>query len=788
MKIFTRISICIVSGLLISCGGGGGSSSTTGGAPSTTLSGTVASGAPVPNATVVITDATGKTLTFTTNSDGAYSNVDISGLTKPLVITASGAVGTQEVSLVSVMPSSEATGNQTANVTTLTTALAGLVNANNSYNAAGILPSAVTATNVNAANQALIAVISPILKDASLSTSTFNPVTSPLTADHLGHDQVLDTVGVAITSSGIVINNKTEPLMESANATNITLTKIGSSGTLPTGTLPIGGALARLEVNIAKCLRNSAGNRVSNPVTDVGGNVSVAFSNISAECKSYVDPLYLHSSYSYGERWGAILNSANYAGTPIKVSVAPLYVVNNTAIYPGSGDAYVVNVNFTDVNGLWYTKVELLTRATIGGVDTFSLFGNQRALDFGVDANFTFIDDQGTPANNRVEGRIKINTTTHRAKLPGQSAAKYYFDSTNKPDPKMICAWVTGPFLQADAAVQADGAPIGGILLKLVDPAVTDSRNYLAIAAKYSTDFDPVNNSGDQKILYDDCIAKSVSPGPTNSTASTFGINSQFTINGYKANSAATWAYANSSGTAVTRSNVGTCVTGNCPRKSNVTFKSVAVTDAEQLAYKNIYGDASRARYRAYLFMDNSYTNSNGALSWANQTAFWNSATVLAGRITGGMPFVSNTSGVYANDVKFRTINPSVIDQYLGATPMTTIASGTALNLAWIVPEGAQGVDSISGASRGLCLSGGSYYILPSVVDSVSKGVSRAALSGVLITGDKWIGSDLLNSNQGSHPVCTNPAVRQVYRELTTKSYDMLNRQIQYVANRTISN
>jgi hypothetical protein len=788
MKTCARIIICITSALLISCGGGGSSSSSTGSASSTTLSGTVASGAPVPNATVVITDADGKTLTFTTDSQGGYSNVDISGLRKPLVITASGAVGTQEVSLVSVMPASESTGNQTANVTTLTTALAGLINSNNSYNAAGVTPSTVTATNVDAANQALVAAIAPVLKDASLSASTFNPITSPLTANHLGHDQVLDTVGIAVTSTGIVLNNKTEPLADSANATNITLTKVGTSGTLPTGTLPFGSALAQLEVNMRNCLKQSASSRATNPVTDVGGNVSVALANISADCKSYIDSRYLHSSYAYGERWGAILNSENYSGTSIKVSVAPLYVVNNPAIYPGSGDAYVVNVNYTDVNGLWYTKVELLTRATIGGVDTFTLFGNQRALDFGVDANFTYIDDQGTPANNRVEGRIRINTTTHRAKLPGQSAAKYYFDSTNKADPKMICAWVTGPFLQADAAAQSDGAPIGGILLKLVDPAVTDSRNYLAIAAKYSTDFDPVNNSGDQKILYDDCIAKSISGGPTNSTASTFGINSQFTINGYKANSAATWAYVNSAGTEVTRSNISTCVTGNCPRKSNVTFKSIAVTDAEQLAYKNIYGDASRARYKAYLFMDNSYTNSNGALSWANQTAFWSSATVVAGRITGGMPFVSNTSGVYANDVKFRTINPSVIAQYLGATPMTTIASGTALSLAWTVPDGAQGVDSISGAARGLCLSGGSYYILPSVVDSVSKGVSRAALSGVLTTGDRWIGSDLLNTNQGSHPVCTNPVVRQVYRELTTKSYDMQNRQIQYVANRTISN
>lgn len=82
------VAALLVALVLGACGGGGdgyfGSSGSAG------VSGTAASGRPIEGATVTLKDATGRSATRTTRSDGSYSFDDVSGFTWPVVARVEG--------------------------------------------------------------------------------------------------------------------------------------------------------------------------------------------------------------------------------------------------------------------------------------------------------------------------------------------------------------------------------------------------------------------------------------------------------------------------------------------------------------------------------------------------------------------------------------------------------------------------------------------------------------------------------------------------------------------------
>ena len=85
---------------LSACGGGGGGASTS---SVVSLTGTAATGAAMPFATVTLKDASGKTLTATSDVDGKFTVTDISTLTAPFMLKAVGIIDGKESSLYSVL-------------------------------------------------------------------------------------------------------------------------------------------------------------------------------------------------------------------------------------------------------------------------------------------------------------------------------------------------------------------------------------------------------------------------------------------------------------------------------------------------------------------------------------------------------------------------------------------------------------------------------------------------------------------------------------------------------------
>ena len=113
----TLITTALIASLA-ACGGGGGGSPTPTPTPTPTpqkLSGTAAAGLPIVGS-VTVKDATGKTVTVPIDN-GSYS-VDVTGLTAPFMLRASGMVGDREYVIHSAATSADV--NATLNITPLT--------------------------------------------------------------------------------------------------------------------------------------------------------------------------------------------------------------------------------------------------------------------------------------------------------------------------------------------------------------------------------------------------------------------------------------------------------------------------------------------------------------------------------------------------------------------------------------------------------------------------------------------------------------------------------------------
>ena len=102
----------VATATLVACGGGGGSTPPPAPAPSATVSGTAASGAPLANLVVTLKDSTNHAVTATTSVSGDFT-LDTSGLAPPFLLqvtTPGGASipsGRRPVSNTRRFPSSE---------------------------------------------------------------------------------------------------------------------------------------------------------------------------------------------------------------------------------------------------------------------------------------------------------------------------------------------------------------------------------------------------------------------------------------------------------------------------------------------------------------------------------------------------------------------------------------------------------------------------------------------------------------------------------------------------------
>lgn len=193
-------AMCFVAGLaLAACGGGGGEAAAPPAAPVTpapgvsTLSGSVAVGAPMTDGRLRVLDANGAVVAadVAIAADGSYPAVTLSG-PAPWRLEACGYTGATFQCLYSV---AQAAG--TAHVTPLTTAVMLLASGQSPDSLMSGSAAALNSTSLATAQHTLRTGLAPVLADAGVSTS-FDLVSGNLSAgSRTGYDRVLDAVGVS---------------------------------------------------------------------------------------------------------------------------------------------------------------------------------------------------------------------------------------------------------------------------------------------------------------------------------------------------------------------------------------------------------------------------------------------------------------------------------------------------------------------------------------------------------------------------------------------------------------
>ena len=175
---------------LAACGGGGG-----GGSTSNTLSGTVATGAPMVGATVEVYSAGIKVGTATTDSSGKYTTTAFLA-EGPYVIKAVGG----DTALFSVQLSADGTS---VNVTPLTNLVSTLLSpTGDASKLATEIASdkAIADTSKISDKKALVKKIVMPVADAINLGSDFDVINTKMDADGTGLDQILDNVKITIAN------------------------------------------------------------------------------------------------------------------------------------------------------------------------------------------------------------------------------------------------------------------------------------------------------------------------------------------------------------------------------------------------------------------------------------------------------------------------------------------------------------------------------------------------------------------------------------------------------------
>lgn len=183
--------------LLSACGGGGGDSASTpaagggGGTSPSSVSGVVAGGSPIANATVTITGANSSgSVSTTSGADGSYT-ANIGALQFPLQIS---AVNTQNAN-TTTLRSLALEGQTTANVTPATNAITLAVG------------NTVTATEIQRVTDLLLAALANYISGAD--TDFFADAT--FVANSTGVDEVFDLIDIQFDNANVVLQSRVDP-------------------------------------------------------------------------------------------------------------------------------------------------------------------------------------------------------------------------------------------------------------------------------------------------------------------------------------------------------------------------------------------------------------------------------------------------------------------------------------------------------------------------------------------------------------------------------------------------
>jgi hypothetical protein len=203
-RLLLALSMVVV---LAGCGGGSGSSSTPTEATLGVVTGTAAVGAPLPAATVLLRDRNGKEKTTTTTSTGGIASIDISDMSSPVMLRATGSFGGNFATLHSVIFS-----GTNANLTPFTDAailLATGKSPSTLFNNPSLWVTELTQSKLNSAQAELRGYLSNYFSSLGIDAN-YDFFKDPFTANGTKVDALADYLRVITKSdgSGFVIQDK----------------------------------------------------------------------------------------------------------------------------------------------------------------------------------------------------------------------------------------------------------------------------------------------------------------------------------------------------------------------------------------------------------------------------------------------------------------------------------------------------------------------------------------------------------------------------------------------------
>ncbi len=380
-------------------GSGGGQPSNPGGgtpvaASSYTFSGTAATGAAFAGGVVTVIDASGTVVgtSGTLGADGQYTVTVAATAKAPFVIVAARSSASGETEkLVSV---SAGPGNQTINVTPVTTLIAARLSASgNPENLAAELASgtaALTAGKLQDKIQEIQGVLAPLLSAAGVGS--VNPLSDAFSVNGAGYDRLLDSLLVSITpasdtSSNIEVGVRQQ--VSSSGAAPISVRFSSNDSALPplpsaaTYALVEEGTAARIAAlldSLTACYALPTTQRVSSPVSN-----GVATGDASAVAATACKVAFLGGNpaayLSNGSRVGRNdSNNGAFAGLFRDNSTGLRFLQGSYEYTRANGDI-VVAYKQIDTQGSEFNDTIVVRKDTDGKL---RLIGNQYGYSGGV--------------------------------------------------------------------------------------------------------------------------------------------------------------------------------------------------------------------------------------------------------------------------------------------------------------------------------------------------------------------------------------------------------------------
>lgn len=199
-----------------------------------TLTGTASVGAPMANANILIQDSNGKSLSATTDKSGKYSFDDISSLTLPVVVAATGNVGGLQTTYSSVAIRNNANSIVT-NVSPLTDAIVFQVTGQSPANLINSPKelSKISSNDISDSSSNVASGLSKVLEGLQTGASKdYNPITTAYKADGISpFDKLLDFVGTYPSSSAGTTSININIFDKSGDSESISIAS-GSTNTL----------------------------------------------------------------------------------------------------------------------------------------------------------------------------------------------------------------------------------------------------------------------------------------------------------------------------------------------------------------------------------------------------------------------------------------------------------------------------------------------------------------------------------------------------------------------------